>query len=49
MSDEQQGIVILFPENFPDWALTPEERRAAMRVVEDERDEDAGGESVELA
>ena len=35
MADEQQdGLVVLFPENFPDWALTPEERRANLRVVE---------------
>lgn len=44
MTDEQQGsgFVVLFPENFPDWALTPEERRAKakLRLVEDEGDED---------
>jgi hypothetical protein len=41
MNDEQEGFVVLFPENFPDWALTPEERRAKrhLRAVEDEGDE----------
>jgi hypothetical protein len=32
MTDEQEGIVVLFPENFPDWALTPEEQRAKRRL-----------------
>jgi hypothetical protein len=36
MTDEQEGLVVLFPENFPDWALSPEERRAKrkLRLVE---------------
>jgi hypothetical protein len=43
MSDEQQGFVLLFPENFPDWALTEEERREKRRlrlVGDDGRDDD---------
>jgi hypothetical protein len=43
MTDEREGFVMLFPENFPDWALTAEERRAKrrLRLVEsaDEDDE----------
>jgi hypothetical protein len=42
MTDEEEGLVILFPENFPDWALTPDERRAKrrLRLIEGEKDED---------
>ena len=48
MGDEREGFVVLFPENFPDWALTPEERRAKRRLRliegelprEDARDDD---------
>jgi hypothetical protein len=32
MTDEQEGVVVLFPENFPDWALSPEERHAKRRL-----------------
>lgn len=32
MSDDQQGFVLLFPENFPDWALTEDERREKRRL-----------------
>ncbi len=40
MTDEREGIVVLFPENFPDWALTPEERKAKRRLrAVDEPDE----------
>ena len=41
MSDEQQGFVLLFPENFPDWALTEDERREKrrLRLVESPNDE----------
>jgi hypothetical protein len=35
MTDEQEGIVVLFPENFPDWALTPDERQAKRRFRPD--------------
>ena len=31
-----EGIVMLFPENFPSWALTPEERRNRLRLVDDD-------------
>jgi hypothetical protein len=40
MTDEQEGFVLLFPENFPDWALTPEERRAKRRLRQLEERED---------
>ncbi|HEX6130956.1 MAG TPA: hypothetical protein VF044_04445 [Actinomycetota bacterium] len=40
MSDEQQGFVLLFPENFPDWALTEDERREKRRLRLVERDEE---------
>ena len=40
MTDEQEGFVLLFPENFPEWALTPEERRARLQLVEDEEEEE---------
>ena len=40
MSDEQQGFVLLFPENFPDWALTEDERREKRRLRLVERPDD---------
>ena len=40
MTDEQEGFVLLFPENFPEWALTPEERRARLQLVEDGDEEE---------
>jgi hypothetical protein len=40
MTDEREGFVVLFPENFPDWALSAEERKAKrrLRVLEDPDD-----------
>jgi hypothetical protein len=40
MTDEQEGFVLLFPENFPEWALTAEERRARLELVEDPEEEE---------
>ena len=40
MTDEQEGFVLLFPENFPEWALTPDERRARLQLVEDVDEEE---------
>ena len=51
MGDEREGFVVLFPENFPDWALTPEERRAKrrLRLIEGEssRDDEHGDDETE--
>jgi hypothetical protein len=43
MNDEQEGFVLLFPENFPDWALTPEERQAKRRLRTIEERDDSDG------
>ena len=40
MTDEQEGFVLLFPENFPEWALTPDERRARLQLVGDPDEEE---------
>ena len=44
MTDEREGFVVLFPENFPDWALTAEERKAKRRLRAVEDPEDPGDE-----
>lgn len=44
MHDEKDGIVLLFPENFPDWALTEEERMAKRRLQLVERPVEAAEE-----
>ncbi len=38
--EDDKGYVILFPENMPDWALGPDERRKRLRIVEAERDDE---------
>lgn len=46
MSDEREGFVVIFPENFPDWALTPDERRAKLQLVEGKLHGDEDGDAA---